>query len=180
MFALIQDGQVARYPYSVAQFRAEFRNVSLPAQPTQVQLEEVGLFAVSQTGKPAVPFTQVAEDSCQLVDGQWTQVWTTRAATAEEAETGQQLLVQSIVDATQARLDAFARTRNYDGILSLCTYATSAVLKFRTEGQYGVDARDNTWATLYQMLAEVEAGTRPIPTGFADVEGELPVLEWPV
>lgn len=84
-----------------------------------------------------------------------------------------------VVAATQARLDAFARTRNYDGILSLCTYATSPTPKFAAEGQYGVEARDATWAKLYDMLAEVQAGTRPMPTGFADVEPELPALVWP-
>lgn len=34
-------------------------------------------------------------------------------------------------------------------------------------------------AKLYEMLAEVEAGTRPLPDGYADVESELPVLAWP-
>jgi len=88
-------------------------------------------------------------------------------------------LQADIVTATQQRLDDFARTRNYDGILSLCTYATSTVQKFQAEGQYGVTARDATWAKLYEMLAEVQAGTRPMPNGYADVEPELPVLEWP-
>lgn len=86
---------------------------------------------------------------------------------------------QEIVTATQQRLDDFARTRNYDGILSLCTYATSTVPKFAAEGQYGVTARDATWAKLYEMLAEVEAGARPVPGGYADIEPELPVLAWP-
>lgn len=84
-----------------------------------------------------------------------------------------------VVEATQARLDDFARTRNYDGILSLCTYATSPTAKFAAEGQYGVEARDATWAKLYDMLDEVQAGTRPMPSGFADVEPELPDLIWP-
>jgi hypothetical protein len=30
------------------------------------------------------------------------------------------------------------------------------------------------------MLAEVLAGTRPMPSGYADIEGELPALSWPV
>lgn len=84
-----------------------------------------------------------------------------------------------IVDKTQQRLDDFARTSNYDGILSACTYATSSVPKFAAEGQYAVLRRDDTWATLYTILAEVEAGTRAMPTGYADVEPELPVLAWP-
>lgn len=101
------------------------------------------------------------------------------AARTDEMATRAARLVQSIVDATQARVDDFARTRNYDGILSLCTYATSAVPKFRSEGQYGVDARDRTWAKLYAILDEVQAGARQTPGGFADVEPDLPVLEWP-
>ena len=84
-----------------------------------------------------------------------------------------------IVEATQRRLDNFAKTRNYDGILSACTYATSNIPKFATEGQYCVNARDSTWAKLYQILEEVQSGVRPIPTNFAEIELELPVLNWP-
>ena len=88
-------------------------------------------------------------------------------------------LQAEIVAATQQRLDDFARTRNYDGILSACTYATSLVPKFATEGQYAVQARDATWATLYALLAEVQSGTRPAPASFDDVAPLLPELEWP-
>ena len=87
-------------------------------------------------------------------------------------------LQKTIITATQARLDSFARTRNYDGILSACTYATSGVPKFAGEGQAAVDARDATWATLYTILGEVQAGTRPVPTDFADIEADLPALVW--
>lgn len=88
-------------------------------------------------------------------------------------------LQESVVRDTQARLDYFARTRSYDGILSACTYATSGVERFATEGRYAVQVRDETWATLYAILAQVQAGERPAPTGFADIEAELPKLQWP-
>lgn len=88
-------------------------------------------------------------------------------------------LQEQVVAATQKRLDDFARTRNYDGILSACTYATSTVPRFATEGQYAVQARDATWAALYVLLAEVQAGTRTAPESFDDVEPLLPALEWP-
>ena len=84
-----------------------------------------------------------------------------------------------IMEATQKRLDDFAKTRDYNSILSACTYATSTVPQFKSDGQYCVNARDETWGKLYTMMAEVEAGTRPMPSGFADIEGELPVLAWP-
>jgi hypothetical protein len=79
----------------------------------------------------------------------------------------------------QARLDAFARTRNYDGILSACTYVTSTNPKFAAEGQYCVQVRDATWAKCYEVLNEVQSGQRPMPS-WKELEAELPALEWPV
>lgn len=84
----------------------------------------------------------------------------------------------SIVQVTQQRLDDFAKTRNYDNILSACTYATSSIPKFLQEGQSAVNARDTTWSALYTILAEVESGSKSMPKGFTDIEPFLPVLEW--
>jgi hypothetical protein len=52
------------------------------------------------------------------------------------------------------------------------------VPKFKAEGQYAVEARDATWAKCYEVLAAVEAGTRPMPT-LDELLAELPVLSWP-
>lgn len=89
-------------------------------------------------------------------------------------------LQAAFVAAIQRRLDDFARTRNYDGILSACTYATSTVPKFQAEGQAAVNLRDATWAAAYTLLEEVQAGARPMPASLADIEADLPALEWPV
>ena len=97
---------------------------------------------------------------------------------ANQPAPGPEDLQKLFTDAIQGHLDAFARTRNYDGILSAATYATSTVEKFRVEGQYAVEARDATWAKGYEILAQVAAGQRPIPT-LAEVIAELPVLAWP-
>lgn len=97
---------------------------------------------------------------------------------AEELNSKNLKLQKEIVDSTQFRLDQFARTKNYDGILSACTYATDPSLTFSAEGQRCVDLRSNTWSTLYTILAEVQAGTRPIPSGYADIEPDLPSLTW--
>lgn len=94
------------------------------------------------------------------------------------AKTAEQIKAD-VTKATQDRLDAWAKTRNYDGILSAATYATSRIPQFAAEGQAAVTARDATWAALYGLLAEYQAGTRPMPAGFSDVEPLLPVLEWP-
>lgn len=88
-------------------------------------------------------------------------------------------LQSTVVGLVQARLDDFARTRGYDGVLSACTYATSATVKFKAEGAYCVNARDAHWSACYQILADVQAGKRAVPT-VAQVLAELPALVWPV
>lgn len=87
-------------------------------------------------------------------------------------------LLAAFTAAIQEHLDDFARTRNYDGILSAATYATSTVPKFALEGQYAVEARDAAWAAAYRILAEVETGERPM-SAVEEVMAELPTLAWP-
>jgi hypothetical protein len=81
-------------------------------------------------------------------------------------------------EAVQNRLDAFAKTRGYDGIMSACTYVTSAVPQFRLEAAYCVTARDATWAQCYQVMGAVLAGEQDMPT-LEELFETLPKLEWP-
>ncbi len=182
MYALIANGAIAQYPYSVTDLRRAHPNVSFSASPSDAALEDFGVYPVDPIAAPAYdPLTQkLAEDTPVEVAGRWQQAWSVVALTPAEIAAAQQALQDDIVAQTQARLDTFAQTRNYDGILSACTYATSTVATFQAEGQYCVEARDDTWSTLYTILAEVQAGTRPVPTGYADIEPDLPVLAWPV
>ena len=83
----------------------------------------------------------------------------------------------NLTNAVQEYLDATARTRNYDGILSLCTYATSSNIQFKIEGQAGVNWRDNVWTYCYQVMTDVQLGLRPLPTK-DELISELPVIDW--
>ena len=83
-----------------------------------------------------------------------------------------------LTSAIQSMLDDKAKERNYDSILSLCTYATSTAAKFAAEGQAGVSWRDEVWAKGYAILADVESGSRAIPTE-SELLSELPSFVWP-
>ena len=78
----------------------------------------------------------------------------------------------------QAMLDARARERNYDGILSLCSYAASANPKFSAEGMAGVRWRDAVWAYAHGVLNDALAGRIPTPTAESIVAG-APTFSWP-
>lgn len=185
--------------HSEAEIRALYPNTSFP----EPFLAPDGYALVFPTPQPIYnSVTQRAQETAPVLTakGHWEQQWTVVSlfteytdeakvlhtvaaqeakATAQAQATQSQALQEGIVTATQARLDAFAGTRNYDGILSACTYASSTVSRFAAEGQAAVNARDATWSKLYAILGEVQAGTRPAPTGFADIEASLPALVWP-
>lgn len=184
MRAKITSGQVKKFPYTFDDIKAEYpENTSFPASASEELWARHGAVVVTMTSAQYDESTQVATlDGCLYNQQQqrWETAWVVRSKTPQEMEAYLQALQNSIVDATQQRLDTFAQTRNYDGVLSLCTYVTSANSKFKQEGQYGVEARDTTWAKLYEILTEVQAGTRPVPAGYDDIEAELPPLVWPV
>lgn len=201
-YAKIIDGAVAQYPITGTDIVRQNPNTSFPAgEFTPQMMADYGCLPVRSVDQPAfnAQIERVQEGTPVLQqarnpDGtfksddpvtpsneawEWVQTWEVVALTEEEMQQRAQQLQAEIVAQVQKRLDDFARTRNYDGILSAATYATSTVPKFAAEGQYAVEARDLTWATLYQVLAEVQAGTRPVPSGYADIESELPELIWP-
>ena len=97
-------------------------------------------------------------------------------AAAEFAE--QQRIIRDLTTAVQAHLDATARTRNYDGILSACTYATSTNSQFAAEGQACVQWRDACWFTCYGVMNAVQLGGRETPTA-EQLIAELPPMVWP-
>ena len=83
----------------------------------------------------------------------------------------------AFTNAVQERLDAFARTRGYDNIMSACSYFGSANPRFKAEADRAITLRDTTWAKCYEILAEVQSGKREVPTLEA-LFAELPVLTW--
>ena len=94
----------------------------------------------------------------------------------EGIKTPQQIQAE-IVAQIQANLDAFARTRGYDNIMSACTYKDSTVPQFAAEAARCIELRDQTWATCYNILAQVQAGSRTMPT-LEEVLAEVPALTW--
>jgi hypothetical protein len=111
--------------------------------------------------------------------------WT--AYRANEARDGVELMppapplppeVPDYVAAVQGMLDAKARERRYDNILSACTYVTSTQPKFQAEGQACVAWRDAIWSRCYELMDQVSSGELSQPT-VEDLLTMLPTMEWP-
>jgi hypothetical protein len=77
----------------------------------------------------------------------------------------------------QAHLDATARAKGYDSALSCVSYIDSTVASYRTEATKMRDWRDAVWMRCYALMAEVQAGTRPIPNE-EELVALLPPIQW--
>lgn len=124
-------------------------------------------------------YEKLVEVTPKKVDSKWYAQFDVAPMTEEEIKFKNDILENNFIREAQAWLDLFASTRGYDGILSLTTYATSSNSKFQIEGQYGVQLRDETWASVYKILDEVKSGTRSMPVSFDSVLSEMPTPGWP-
>ena len=82
---------------------------------------------------------------------------------------------KQLTDAVQHVLDAKARELLYDNCLSVCSYVETGVAKFDAEGRAFRAWRSAVWAKGYEILAQVQAGQRAIPTE-EQLIAELPNL----
>lgn len=82
---------------------------------------------------------------------------------------------KQLTDAVQRVLDNKAQELNYDSCLSVCSYIDTGVPKFDAEGRAFRAWRSAVWAKGYEILAQVQAGQRAIPTE-AVLLSELPQL----
>lgn len=197
MTQLIKDGRII----NANDFSAEYPDLYIPAPIPYTDYGWSVIFPAPQSTLSNAVTKRWQEGAPVLTaKGTWEQTWVevdvysdytdfegvlhTKAeqeAAAISADNAEKIknLQASITTQTQQRLDDFAKTKGYDNIISACSYATSTS-KYGLEGQYCVSAREATWDKVFSIQAEVEAGTRPMPTSYADIESELPVLVWPI
>lgn len=178
LIAKINDGVVGE----IGKPGEIFPNVAFPVNgPTQDFLQENSCLEIN-LWKSYNSITEKLVSCDPYIENNWVYLVTVENKTQEELDIDIQLknsqLQETVVNSTQNRLDTFARTKNYDGIMSACTYVTDPSLIFSAEGQRAVELRSATWSKLYEILAEVQAGIRPVPTSFLDIEPELPTLSW--
>lgn len=89
------------------------------------------------------------------------------------------IITKMLTDAAQKHMDAVAKTKGYDNLLSVVTYADEpTVPTFQAEGIAFRAWRSQVWAYCYEQLAKVLKGERAAPTS-EELIAELPVLTLP-
>ncbi len=177
MYAKIIDGNVAEYP--INNIKKLFPNTSF-REVIPRKVLSTGYVFVYPVSRPAeTPFTKVVESTPVLdtVSNKWTQQWVVVNLTQEELTSRKPQIITRYKQIIQKRLDNKSAEREYDGIVTLCTYATDPDVKQAKEGQDGVNWRSATWSKYYAILAQIDNGERDILTE-AEFIAELPDLKW--
>lgn len=147
--------------YTLAELRSIYPNMSIP---DGADCTKLGYGTLIETLAPSQEGYYAAEK--EPINN--VQQWELLPYSTEEIK-------QSYTDAIQNHMDAKAQEKNYDNIVSACSYA-GYDNPFRAEGEaYGM-WRASCWKYAYEQLALILGGSIEIPTVEAFIQ-ELPLLE---
>jgi hypothetical protein len=176
----IVDGAI-KYPYTYQDLIKDFPGIGWPQNPFDMDLTEYGIHFVVDATIPEynlITHCAVMVDP-KMINGNWVEQWEILPLDEAGVKSRIEDYKRMVVARVQQRLDTFARTKQYDGIMSAVSYLNSTDAQFKLEAEYCLSIRDATWRRLYDLMAEVESGQRPMPQRYEDIAGDLPVLEWP-
>lgn len=175
MYARIENDQVAEYPLTESQIKARFSNTSFVVG--QFEPPE-GYVEVVVNPQPQIdPMLGVAYQAAPaFIDGAWRVTWIIRPPTEQEIAVAQAALIASYIAEMEAMYDAVAQSRRYDNRIT-CALRAGYPGPFQAEGQAFALWMDACNALGYQIMAEVMAGTRTLPSK-EELLAELPAAPW--
>ena len=77
----------------------------------------------------------------------------------------------------QNYMDKIVQAKGYDDVFTCISYVDSTDEVFRREAQAVLAWRDKVWRLCYDILADVNAGRRAVPSE-SELLAMLPKLEW--
>ena len=80
--------------------------------------------------------------------------------------------------AVDSHTNTVAVARGYTSIVSACSYVNSGNAAWKADAEAAIAWRDAVWAYVYQLQADVVAGTATVPE-LHDLLKALPKIVWP-
>lgn len=173
--------QTQQYPISEQDIRNAYPNTSF-ANPFVPPAEYQWVFA-----SPAPtydPITQGVREVAPTLSskGQYEQQWEVYALAPEQIAANQAAAQQALIDqynaALDKHLDTTAQSKRYTDRFT-CAIRAGFQGPYQAEGLAFGQWMDTCNQLAYQMLAEIEAGTRPMFASTDEFIAELPAMVWP-
>jgi len=153
----------------ISNLRTDYPNMSIP---DGADLSDIGWYAIETVPlpTPVAGYIFIEGPPEQYEPGKWRQTWVQESPPKP-----------SIADFDMAltmHLDSVARQRRYDNRIT-CAVRAGYAGPFQAEGQAFAAWMDAQNAKAYTLLAEVQAGTRPLPETTQALIDELDPMVWP-
>lgn len=148
--------------------------------------EERELFHVVELTLTPEPVYDRITQSCvrdggECMDGQWRTKWLVSDLPPEQVAinqaSAQAALIASYTAALDAHIDAVAQADRWDSRIT-CALRASYPNPWQVKGIAFGTWMDTCYALAYQIMADVQAQTRTLPT-IDEFIAEMPVMEWP-
>lgn len=168
------------YPYTLNDLYRDNKDTSFPSILTDRLLAEYGLYKVKLVEAPIYdPLTQkLVEGVPVLLDGVWTQQWSTQPLTTEEQTVVKNKRIAEFEKALDDHLDSKARERRYNDRFT-CALRAGYQGPYQTEGMVFAAWMDACNYKAYTILNEILTGGRQPPRTVEEFISQLPTLEWP-
>lgn len=168
MYVLIENGNLIRV---AAKLPLNYRQISnFPALKVFEQVEQ-GWYEATITKHPLDGTTQFyGEPIVAFFGAIVTLVYPIEQLPVEDC-------VRNLGYAVSQYLDETAKERDYSSIDTCKGNASNSHTKYGPEGIACETLYNGVWDKYYQILGEVEAGTRSMPTK-AELLDELPAIQW--
>jgi hypothetical protein len=184
MIIKIENDAPVGHPITEENFRYLFPDRALPLVLSADIVEPLGYGMYDFSQIPNVAWDQKLVEATPVKNEHsiWRQTWTVVDLAGDElaaaAEAEQARKIATFDRALTGHLDATARLKRYDDRIS-CMVRAGFTGPFQAEGQAFAAWCDACNVTAYTLLAEVQAGTRPLPETTQALIDMLPVMVWP-
>lgn len=192
IYCRIVDGQVVEYPVYALHIRNRahpfemYNKVVFTAKPTLPEFAYYTEKLEVINGVPLITYG-IAYKTLQTVLNELHQSNATPALPGEEPQPKpieevppgtMARVVELTKELVQARLDDWAKTKEYDGILSAASYVSSTNPARAAEGAKAILSRDLSWDAMYVYMDKVSSKALPVPMKEAEIVAQLPELTW--
>jgi hypothetical protein len=84
MYALVINGVIEKYPYSIGELRKDNPQTSFPENLSNERLAEWSVYTVAPTPQPEIDYTKNLSEGTPVNQNGWKQVWVISNASSQE------------------------------------------------------------------------------------------------
>lgn len=182
VFARVEFNRIIEYPVSVAEIKARqiplsyFRQVAFENPVTAPDFHKVVEHIRLEKDTPVVSYSVEPMGIQEILDLLWEGKET--LSPNDIPPQAVKALFGLASAAVTKQLDDFAKTKDYDNIVSLCSYLDDPDENLDKEGRRGRLLRSQAWTSMREFQSKVLTGEIPIPRTEKELLPCVPELTW--